>query len=148
MQEKIALKKACKSKLEAQIADWASRMQGLQKDLEADDKGSMGDKYETARAMLQMEMDKAGIQLSRLREQYALLGSLPDGPCAALVPGAIVHTEKENYFISLPLGKIVSGKKEYICISLQSPLGQAMKAGAAKKKFAFQGKTVAIKNIV
>ncbi len=123
-------------------------MKGLQQDLEGDSKGSMGDKFETARAMLQMEMDKAGIQLSRLREQYAFLGSLPDGRVAGVVPGAIVVTDHGNYFISLPLGKIAKGGKEYICISLQSPLGQEMKAGSATKKFSFQGKTFSIQEIL
>ena len=79
-----------------------------QKALQTETKSSAGDKHETGRAMLQLEMEKAGQQLSGItlmKETLAKIDISKKGEIASL--GSLIITEKANYFLSISAGQIV-----------------------------------------
>ena len=112
-------------------------------------KSSVGDKYETGRAMVQMEIEKNQAQLNKTEafkndlkkintnEQYEKIGF-----------GSVVITSQGLYFISIPFGKIETGGNSVICISLASPIGQILAGKSVGDRVNFQGKEIEIKEVL
>ena len=127
MHSKQELYRYCCSILEDRIEQANQAMDSVQDDSNSETKSSAGDKYETARAMAQLEKEqhaqrKAMIEdmLIRLRQ----IGCTPSEPWAD--EGSLVQTNRGMYFIAVGLGTIVLDGQAYHCLSLQSPFGQAL----------------------
>ena len=70
-------------------------------------KSSAGDKYETGMAMLQMEEQKANVQLAKAKELQKTLSMIdPTEKQDSAQLGSLVETSNGNYFISIGLGQI------------------------------------------
>ena len=90
-------------------------------------KSSAGDKYETGRAMMQIERDKAAQQL----EEALKLKKVLDGLDALIISkavrlGSVVKTTNYNFYLSISAGKFLIGKEEYIAVSPISPIGKLL----------------------
>src|SRR5690349_15598667 len=60
----------------------------------SDTKSSMGDKYETTREMMQIEIEKLSLQLAEIQKNLALLNSLnPHQKYTEAVGGSLVETD-------------------------------------------------------
>jgi len=93
--------------------------------LTSETKSSAGDKHETGRAMLQLEIEKAGQQLKSVTTMQQVLSKInliKKSNKAGL--GSLVITDKATYFLAISLGAITINQKNYIVVSLQSPLGK------------------------
>ncbi|WP_392348668.1 3-oxoacyl-ACP synthase [uncultured Polaribacter sp.] len=98
-----------------------------QKALQSETKSSAGDKHETGRAMLQLEMEKAGQQLAGITQMKVVLSKidvLKSSKNACL--GSIIITDKARYFLSLSAGQLVVEDKRYFAISVSSPIGKLL----------------------
>ena len=96
-----------------------------QKSANEETKSSAGDKYETGRAIAQMERDKAAIQLSEALKLKKVIDQLNPGSKAKVVGlGSIVYTDQGVFFIAVSLGAIEIKNVNIISISPISPLGQ------------------------
>jgi transcription elongation GreA/GreB family factor len=88
-------------------------------------KSSAGDKYETGRAMAQLEIEKNTIQL---REAEKLLGMLQaihvDLSSEIIIPGSFVKTNKGDFYISISIGLIKLQQNQYFIIAPDSPIGK------------------------
>lgn len=91
-------------------------------------KSSVGDKYETGRAMMQLEEEKNKLQLSEALKARQVLERIDSNHKNDKVSiGSLVGTSQGMYFIAIGIGKIkVSGEVVY-AISLDAPMGQALK---------------------
>ncbi|MCW3107523.1 MAG: hypothetical protein JWQ09_2029 [Segetibacter sp.] len=90
-------------------------------------KSSAGDKYETGRAMLQIEQDNVRKQLKEALEQKAIFEKIDPGASASqIVKGSLVKTDKSYFFVSIALGKIHVDGFTVIALSPQSPLGSKL----------------------
>lgn len=90
-------------------------------------KSSVGDKYETSRAMAQNEIDKYARQLAITDNQLKVLKSIDIENLNGLVKtGSLVKTNKMNYFISISYGKITYKNEIFFAISPQSPIGKLL----------------------
>lgn len=95
------------------------------KALNSETKSSAGDKHETGRAMLQLEMEKAGQQLAAINQMKAVLQRIdPIKESATAILGSLVVTDKATYFLAISAGKIIIDTKEYYAISIDTPIGQ------------------------
>lgn len=87
-------------------------------------KSSAGDKYETGRAMAQLEIGKNSVQL---REAERLLGMLQaihqELICEIVIPGSLVKTNKGDFYISISIGLIKLKQNQYFIIAPDSPIG-------------------------
>jgi transcription elongation GreA/GreB family factor len=90
-------------------------------------KSSVGDKYETGRAMMQIERDKAAQQLDEALKLQQILDqiSLEKG-MGKIVLGSLVITNSIKIFISIGLGKIIVEDKEFFVVAPASPLGKVL----------------------
>jgi len=98
-------------------------------------KSSAGDKYETGRAMAQLEIEKNTKQLAEAeRLQGMLLAIHIDLVSEIIIPGSLVTTSKGIFYISISIGLAEIDKKQYFIIAPDSPIGKLLmgkKAGEA-----------------
>lgn len=92
-----------------------------------DTKSSAGDKHETARAMMHLEQEKTGKQLTELELQITALEKLDiNSATGKICKGCLVQTDKGLFFIAAPFGKIVFNNREIYVLSELSPLGKIL----------------------
>lgn len=127
----LTTKKAIHTACVAQVADKRQtiqqRLDDIQDSLGAETKSSVGDKYETGRAMLHLEKDKIMQQLATVLHSKKLLAQLdPTQSYSTAQQGALVQTNQGTYYLGVSLGKITIEKTPYFAISLASPIGQLL----------------------
>lgn len=114
-----------------------------------DTKSSAGDKYETGREMTQIELNKLETQLVKTK---LLLSDLLKADVLKTYSnidfGAIVYTDKENYFLSIPYGKVKIENEEFFAISMASPIGSLLKGKKTGEIISFNGREIKIENIL
>lgn len=88
-------------------------------------KSSAGDKFETGRAMMQLEQEKNEMHLSNTVRQKNLLTSMisTNTQSTKILNGNLVNTDNGFYFIGIGVGKLsIDGIVCYV-ISAESPVG-------------------------
>src|SRR5687767_3921263 len=71
-------------------------------------KSSAGDKYETGRAMAQLEVEKLGNQLEEALKAKSILEQIhPNTPRQTVQSGSLVLTTQGNFFISISAGPFI-----------------------------------------
>lgn len=111
-------------------------------------KSSVGDKYETGRAMMQMELEKNRVQLNKvLRIKNELEQIDPHKKYNRVEFGSLVKASNGSYFISTAIGKLNITDNTIYSISLASPIGKLLYNKKAGDKFKFQGKEISILEI-
>lgn len=112
-------------------------------------KSSAGDKYETAREMMQQDIDLNNARLQQLRRQLEVLDRIAiDTDSAIIIPGSLVHTTQGIYYISISAGKLAVDGKTYYAISIDSPLGAQLKGKKAGEEFIINGKKGTISDVL
>ena len=82
-------------------------MESHKKALFSETKSSAGDKHETGRAMIQLEMEKAGQQLESIHQMKKLLGKIELVVHREIISlGSLAITDKGNYYLSLSIGQV------------------------------------------
>ena len=123
-------------------------MAALQESRQADTKSSAGDKHETARAMMDQELQQLNQQREKALRNQSELQQLTDAPCEVAARGAAVETERIIYFISISFGKLpVEGVKPVYALSPVSPAAQAMLGKRVGECFEINGARHAILSI-
>jgi len=139
----------CKEFVNSKLATIENTIRSNQADLASETKSSAGDKHETGRAMLQLEMEKAGQQLKGVTEMKLVLERIhiheTSGVCKM---GSIVKTEKINYFIGISAGKLVVENEIYYAVSSKSPIGHLLIGKKIKEEVSFNNKKFYIKTIL
>lgn len=119
-----------------------------QKALTSETKSSVGDKHETGRAMLQLEMEKASQQLEGIYQMKTILAKIKLVEVSELVKlGSIIITNQATYFLAISAGQITISDNYYYAISPSSPIGKLLLGKKVGNEFIFNGKTVAIQEI-
>ena len=120
-----------------------------QRALTSETKSSAGDKHETGRAMLQLEMEKAGQQLqviSKMKETLSKINLIQNSEKAHL--GSLIQTTTGIYFLSISAGQITYKNKHYFAVSTSSPIGKLLLGKQEKESILFNGKTSTIETII
>lgn len=111
-------------------------------------KSSAGDKYETGRAMMQLEIEKNTVQLAEaMKLKHALDDINPAKQTTAVQPGSLVLTGQHNYYLSISAGQLLVDGKMYFAISPASPIGTQLRGLKAGDTFIFNTKTVCIEHV-
>lgn len=124
LEPKTELYQACQQYIDEKSANIEGLMRSYQQDLESESKSSAGDKHETGRAMLHLEMEKASQQYEVIQKMKSLMEKIDLSKTHTQVKlGSLVLTDIGHYFISISAGPISSGGKEYYAVSPASPVG-------------------------
>lgn len=123
-------------------------MRDFQEAANEDSKSSMGDKYETNRAMMHLEKEKAATQLNQMQKMRQLLDTIKiDKKTDQAAIGSLVSTEKGKYFLSIGLGPIDFEGERYFVISAASPIGQEILGKRVGDTYTFRGESNIISSI-
>jgi len=97
------------------------------KALFSETKSSAGDKHETGRAMLQLEMEKASQQLASIIEMKAVLDKISiKNKSKNICLGSLIVTNKVAYFLAISVGEITIDNVNYYAVSTNSPIGKQL----------------------
>lgn len=148
LEVKEALFKQCEAFVNKRLDTVTEIISSNQKALQSETKSSAGDKHETGRAMLQLEMEKAGQQLSGINLMKEILGKTNISKVAEVAHlGSVIETDFVDYFLSISAGQLTVLDKVYFAISVSSPIGKLLLGKKITEKFSFNGKTVTINKI-
>ena len=115
--------------------------------LNSESKSSAGDKHETGRAMVQLELEKLGQQLHLAEEEYNKAQGLNAKPCTNAKPGALIRLGEQYLYWSVSLGKISLQETNLFLLSSSAPLAQALAGKREGDKINFRGKEMKIELI-
>ncbi|MBS1778301.1 MAG: 3-oxoacyl-ACP synthase [Bacteroidetes bacterium] len=108
-------------------------------------KSSAGDKYETAREMMQQEIDLNTTRLQAAKAQEQVLKQIDtEKTNDVVVPGSVVQTNSGYFYIAVGAGQLMVDGVKYYAISMDSPLGAQLKGKRAGDTYALNGRTFTI----
>jgi hypothetical protein len=147
--EKIAFKNRLKLAgqhiIEQRIATAKALIDNAQEAANNEEKSSAGDKYETSRAMNQLEKEMHSKQLVQQRNELAMLHDVKtDLIYNMATTGACIECEGMIFFIAAGLGKQTIEGKLIVFLSPQAPLAKQVQRKVAGERFAFNGKEITI----
>ncbi|HET9487119.1 MAG TPA: 3-oxoacyl-ACP synthase [Chryseosolibacter sp.] len=146
---KRKLYERCQDYVQERIAAAQHAIEAARQSANSETKSSSGDKYETGRAMMQLEIEKNTAQLvESMKLKHALDQIRIDNTLPSIQAGSLVITDREVFFIAISLGKVVVEDKTYVVISPASPLGQKLKGLKTGDQMAFNDRTYMIKEII
>lgn len=135
----------CKSYVNQRLKTVEEILSSNQKALQSETKSSAGDKHETGRAMLQLEMEKAGQQIAGISQMSLTLAKLDlfnTSKTAHL--GSVLFTDSTNYFLAVSAGKLTVCGNDFFAISISSPIGKLLLGKQEKDTVIFNGKSFQI----
>ena len=139
----------CGELLDKRISEIRENMSEIQLSANTDTKSSMGDKYETSRAMAMLEIENFSKQLERLLLQKKVLDSINPNVQSKIVGlGALIETDSNLlYYMAAGLGKIEVEGHTVFAISPVSPVGKALSTLLPGQIFDLNGKQHRIKRL-
>ncbi len=138
---KTELLNQCKAFVNLRLKTIEDIISSNQKGLQSETKSSAGDKHETGRAMLQLEMEKAGMQLAGIRNMQEVLAKIDTTKKTKIAHlGSIIETNTGLYFLSISAGKLMIKDKSFYAVSVSSPIGKILLGKKEKEEFYFNGK--------
>ena len=106
---------------------------------DSDSKSSAGDKHETSRTKIQIEIDHLSKQLQLLNRQKHQLNSIDFSKNNAIASiGSLVKTNNGIYLISIGFGKVIIENEVFYAISSGSPIGRLLYNKLKGDKFMFR----------
>jgi len=91
---------------------------------EEESKSSAGDKYETAREMMQQESDRNQAQLNEANKLMVALSKISYSSTVEQADaGSVIETSNGNFFLAISAGSLVAGGKTFFAVSPASPIG-------------------------
>lgn len=128
----------CQKIVEHRLATAQQAMDAAQQSANQEEKSSAGDKYETGRAMAQLERDKAAMQVEENKKMLTVLNLISYNTSTDRVTlGSVVVTDHNKFYLSISAGKLEIGGESYVAISTQSPIGQLLLNKCAGEFFSF-----------
>ncbi len=137
----------CLTIVEEKIARAQTGMKAAQEAANNEGKSSMGDKYETGRAMMHLEKDKRAMQLVEVAKMKKVLDLIfPGKELSTVALGSLVITNTANYFLSVSIGALKVDDTSYFAVSPATPIGKLILGLQKGDTFNFNGNTVLIQD--
>ena len=148
MNFKKELYRLCKTYIDKGLETVEDIISSNQKALQSETKSSAGDKHETGRAMLQLEMEKAGQQLAGISQMSLVLAKIDISNTSVKVHlGSLIYTDKATYFLSISAGKLTAYGEDFFAISVSSPIGKLLLGKQENEEVYFNGNCIKIAKI-
>jgi len=145
---KQQLHQACQQNIQGRIEAIQQKLDAIEESKNNETKSSAGDKYETGRAMMQIEADNSRRQLAEAKNVSNKLAQIkPEKTYTQVEPGSLVMTNKGNYYISIGIGKVKLNDTLYYCISENAPIGKLLNRKKTGDEVIFNGNKIQIKKV-
>jgi hypothetical protein len=146
---KIKVHTELANKLQIKLKDLNSMINDAVSSRDSDTKSSVGDKHETSRAKIQIEIDQLCKQLKLTEDQFLSIKSINlRGNTDVIDRGSLVRTNIGYFFLSVGYGKLVVNNIDFFILSLASPLGQLLRGKKTGDQLIFRGISYIIEDIV
>jgi hypothetical protein len=150
--EKIAFKNKLKNlgldMLQRRIARAQESMDQAQQAANNEEKSSAGDKYETGRAMGQLQKEMHGRQLAEYaKEVKALQSIVTDSLCDSAGPGAYVQASGVAFFVSAGLGRQEVEGLTILFVSPVAPLALSLQNKKPGDSILFNGASMVVEDV-
>lgn len=123
-------------------------MQAAQESANGESKSSAGDKYETSRAMGQLDRDMHARMYQQALEERKLVERIDESiNFKKGAFGALMKTSEGDFFLSVSIGKTIIEDKPLMIISPQSPIGILLIGKSRGEVFSFRGKEIKIESV-
>jgi hypothetical protein len=140
MKEKLLEK--VKELIENRMKTSYEAMEAAKNSANEEGKSSAGDKYETARAMGQLDREMNGRMYEQARQERHSLDKIDTETLFTKVAfGALVETSMGCFFVAIGAGIIELDAKKFMTISPQAPIGQLIMGKTTADTFYFREKT-------
>ena len=131
----------CLAYIEERIKGANQAIQFAQSSANEETKSSAGDKYETGRAMAQLEIEKNSTQLAEAKKLKQILLQLdPTKTNDTIQAGSLVVTDQGRFYISIPAGQFTIEEATYFAVSPSSPIAQKLLGLKTGDHFSFNKK--------
>jgi transcription elongation GreA/GreB family factor len=135
----------CKSFLESKLAAHKNQIDLLYESLYSETKSSAGDKHETGRALIQLEIEKTGNQLKEVEKNFESLLKINNVSFNNKIGlGSIVVTKSNNYYLAVSAKPFTYQNGNYYCISNKSPIGKLLIGKKTGEFILFNNKKITI----
>jgi transcription elongation GreA/GreB family factor len=139
----------CKSFLESKLHGYNKSLDLLYESLNSETKSSAGDKHETGRALIQLEIEKTGNQLKDVEKNYEFLLRINNvNSLNKISLGSIVVTKANNYYLAVSAKPFAFKNSNYYCISDKSPIGMLLIGKKENEKISFNNSKIQILKII
>jgi transcription elongation GreA/GreB family factor len=146
---KEALFQQCVAHVNTRLQTIQTIISSHQKALSSETKSSAGDKHETGRAMLQLEMEKAGQQLAAVQQMQQTLAKINSSKQSTNIAlGSVIKTSSAYYFLSISAGELTIKETVYFAISPSSPIGKLLMGKKVEDTFIWRGKEIKIDRVL
>jgi len=126
--------------------------QGIEQSQQAaneESKSSAGDKYETTRAMMQIEIENYTKRLVEAQKSVQILQKIQFQENYSLVTmGSLVVSNQGKFFMAIGVGKVQIDQEDFFIISQHSPVGQQFYHKKVGDEFVLNGRKFVILEIV
>lgn len=124
---KHRLFESCLAFLDTRVTTLTEAIQEAQHSANTETKSSAGDKYETGRAMAQLEIEKLSAQLAEaLKLKHTLSQISPDIISPQVRTGSLVFTSRGNFYIAVHAGTHQLDNQSFFAISPDAPIAQKL----------------------
>lgn len=124
---KQQLYERCLAYAESRIISLTGSIKDIQQSANEETKSSAGDKYETGRAMAQLEIDKHRTQLTEAVKMKQELLRIPvEENTQFIKPGSLVFTSRGNFYIAINAGQQQVDAQTFFTVSVASPIAQKL----------------------
>ncbi|BDD08787.1 hypothetical protein FUAX_12190 [Fulvitalea axinellae] len=145
---KVKLYETCLEHINQRITVAKQAMNTAQSAANEEGKSSAGDKYETGRAMMQIERDKNAAQLAEALKIKKILEQFPPAKTLEKAEaGALLQTDSGLFYLCVSAGKISAEGQNAFAVSPVTPFGQACSGKKANECFSVNGKAFKILEI-
>lgn len=100
----------------------------IQRDNASDTKSTAGDKHETGRAMMHLEIEKLAHQVGEYQQQLQTIHHFKhlSTTVNCISNGTLVQLSTGWFFLGVALGKVTFENTPVFCLSQQAPMGQQL----------------------
>jgi hypothetical protein len=145
MNFKIKVHAHCHKLVDDRIALAQKLINEAQNASNQESKSSMGDKYETSREMMALEMRKAGEQIQESSKLKQVLSELnPELTSIKIKLGSLISTSIGNFYLSVSLGQVLIEDKKIFVLSAVSPMGKKLLNKREGDEFEFNAQKIEI----
>ena len=121
----------------------------IQESLTSETKSSAGDKHETGRAMLQLEREKAGKQLSEIQKLNQILSKIKGSKVSSIIGlGTLVFTTQSNYYITVSAGQLKVNDESFYAVSANTPIAKLLLGKQKGDHIKFRDQEFEIINVI
>ncbi len=146
---KTQLHQLCLAAVEERIGALRTAMNEAQVAGMEETKSSAGDKYETGRAMMHLEMEKLAGQLTEAEKQKRMLLQMATaGGSPQVQSGSVVYTSAGNYYLSVSAGVLRLDEQSFTSLSVASPLGSLLIGKTPGETITLNQKTIQILKVM